>query len=194
MKLAEAFEILRRVRQKTGHRDLVVIGSNASLAFAKTGALPAEMTMSTDLGCYTKDDPGRIFDVVGELGEGSPFHKKIGYYLDAVSPHLPALPDGWEARMLRETSDGDSLWFIDPNDAAISKYARGEPRDRRWIQAGLVAGIVSLPRVRILAGHTSFLDKTETAAVFRRIDEDAAWLASRPRESPLPTAGPRSKP
>lgn len=193
MKLDQAFEILRRVQQKTGHCDLVVIGSNASLAFAGTAEVPNGMTMSVDLDCYTKADPGRVFDLVDDLGEGSPFHKETGVYLDAVSPYLPTLPDGWEARLIQDTREDISLWFIDPNDTAISKYARGEPRDRRWIKAGLSAGIVSMPRVRLLAKKTTFADPAETAAASTRIEEDVRWLSRPASGRKTPRNGPPFK-
>ena len=51
--------------------------------------------------------------------------------------------------------------FLDPNDAAVSKLARGEPRDLRWVRAGLKAGIVSLPAVRLRMRSTLFLDDGE---------------------------------
>src|SRR5688572_11743883 len=39
------------------------------------------------------------------------------------------------------------VWFLDANDAAVSKYARGEPRDQRWIRSGVLNGLISLPVV-----------------------------------------------
>ena len=54
---------------------------------------------------------------------------------------LPTLPEGWQQRLVRlEFENGVTGWFLDPNDAAISKYVRAEPRDREWIRAGLDAG------------------------------------------------------
>lgn len=193
MTLDQAFAILSRVQQKTGHRDLVVIGSNASLAFAATSGVRDDMTMSVDLDCYTKSDPDRIFDVVEELGEGSPFHREHGVFLDAVSPHLPTLPEGWEMRLIQERRGDISLWFLDPNDVAISKYARGEPRDRRWIRAGLRAGIVSLPRLRLLMRRTSFAGASEMAAAAAWLDEDAAWFQQHSRQRKSRAAGPPFK-
>ena len=101
--------------------------------------------MSSDVVCHTKSDPQRIFDMVKALGENSPFHAEHGYYLDAIKPQLPSLPDGWADRLMKMERDGPRAWFLDPNDAGLSKYARGEPRDRRWIQAGIMAGVVSMP-------------------------------------------------
>ncbi len=37
------------------------------------------------------------------------------------------LPDGWEHRMGLLAQDGLRIWFLDPDDTAISKYARTRP-------------------------------------------------------------------
>jgi len=176
--LDQVFKLLERARELTHHREWVIVGSNSVLGWAGGTAIPADMAMSVDLDTYLKNDPGRTGELVKDLGEGSPFHAKEGFYLDAVSPKLPTLPDGWEGRLLQVERDGNSAWFIDPDDAAISKYARGEPRDQRWIRAGLAAGLISLPKVQARLGKTDFLDRNEVEAARKRIDEDAGWLAA----------------
>ena len=55
------------------------------------------MTASLDVDAYTRRDPGRIFDLVAELGQGSPFEAEHGYYLDPISPQVATLPDGWDS-------------------------------------------------------------------------------------------------
>ncbi|MBM3391107.1 MAG: hypothetical protein FJY34_03920 [Betaproteobacteria bacterium] len=40
------------------------------------------------------------------------------------------------SRNFQPLAGGIVAGFLDPNDAAVSKYARGEPRDREWIRAG----------------------------------------------------------
>lgn len=172
MTLDQLFKLLGKARELSQQQDFVVVGSNAALALAEHTPIPAAMAMSMDLGCYTKDDPGRIFELVAALGEDSPFHRAEGFFLDPVSPALPTLADGWEGRLLTIERAGCRAWFLDPNAAAVSKYARGEPRDRSWIRAGLDAGIVSLPRVKTLVARTHFLDESEHQAVLSRIAED----------------------
>ncbi|HZR37935.1 MAG TPA: DUF6036 family nucleotidyltransferase [Nevskia sp.] len=176
MTLDQVFKLVERARALTHHRDIVVIGSNSVLGLAEHSEIPADMAMSMDLDSYLKDDPGRTGELAKELGEGSAFHEKEGFYLDVVSPKLPTLPEGWEGRLLPIERNGSCAWFIDPDDAAISKYARGEPRDRRWIRAGLAAGLISMPKVQARLGKTSFLDQSEEAAAQQRIEEDARWL------------------
>ena len=176
MKLDQLFKAFEQARHISGHGDFVVIGSLSVLGIADDGAVPAEMSMSIDIDCYTRADPGRAFDLRAALGEDSAFHVEHGYYLDPVSPSLPTLPEGWEARMSRVERDGLRLWFLDPADAAVSKYARSEPRDLNWIRAGVEAGLISLAQVKSRLGSTTFLDGDEERRVRSRVDADSAWF------------------
>ena len=44
---------------------------------------------------------------------------------------------------------GVTAHFLEPNDAAVSKLARAEPRGLRWVRAGFTAGLVSLPMLKL---------------------------------------------
>ena len=70
-----------------------------------------------------------------------------------------------------------TAYFLDPNDAAVSKYARGEPRDREWIRAGLAEAILSAPVIASRFRQTTFLDDIETQAAKQRLADDEAWCA-----------------
>lgn len=184
MKLDVLFSLLREAQHLCGHADFVVIGSLSILALEAELDIPDDMTMSNDVACYTRAGPGRVFDLSPQLGEHSPFHQASGIYLDAVSPDLPSLPDGWEQRLGRVERDGLRAWFLDPNDAAVSKYARGEPRDGRWIRAGIRAGVVSLPTVKSRLKTTGFVDDDEAARAKALVDADLAWFATLRSASP----------
>ena len=175
--LGALFRLFAEARALSGHQDYVVIGSLSVLGFEESFDIPETMTMSVDADCYTKADPARIFDVVKALGENSPFHVEHGFYLDGVSPDLPSLPVGWADRLLKVERDGLRLWFLEPNDAALSKYARGEPRDGRWIRAGILSGVVSLPVVNSRFASTNFYDVDEKNKARTLIDADIAWFA-----------------
>lgn len=165
MKLAQLFKLFDAARLACQHSEYVVIGSNSVLGLEPDASLPDDMTMSIDVDAYTRADPGRIFELKDALGEESPFRRAEGYYLDPVSPAVATLPQGWEARLIRHEHDGLRIFFLDPNDAAISKYARGEPRDLRWIDAGIKAGLISPPILRQRARHTVFESEAEQARV-----------------------------
>lgn len=176
MNLDQVVKALQHARELSGHTDYVVIGSLSVLALEDGNAIPAEMSMSIDIDCYTKADPPRIFDLAATLGEDSCFRLQHGYYLDPVSPSLPSLPEGWDARMACIDRDGLHIWFLEANDAAISKYARSEPRDLRWARAGIKAGLISLPTVRARLRSTRFLDADEEQRVRKQVQEDSAWF------------------
>ena len=176
MKRDHLFKLFVEAHRLTGHKDYVVVGSLSILGTQDEDGLPAEMSMSIDIDSYTKADPGRIHDVNAALGEGSAFHRANGYYLDPMSPNLPTLPDGWQGRMTSIKRGNVTLWFLDPDDAAMSKYARSQPNDLRWIRAGIRCGLISLPKVKHRLASTRFLDGDEESRVRKQVDATLAWF------------------
>ena len=155
-----------------------MLGSLAVLGC--TGTVPPRMAASIDVDAFTKADPGRIFDLASDLGPGSPFEAQHGYYLDPISPQVATLPDGWESRLTRiELEPGLVAWFLEPNDAAVSKYARMEPRDREWIRPGLREGILSAAVIEARFSQTTFLDKQEGERARQALEDDRRWLERR---------------
>jgi hypothetical protein len=161
MNVDALFALLVEAKKQCGHSDYVIIGSLSILGMSDVTAIPGDMTMSIDADCYTLSDPGRIMDLRPALGEGSPYHKLRGIYLDPVSPKLPTLPEHWESRLLRMERQGVVALFLEPHDAAVSKLARGEERDVRWVLAGARNNIISLPTVAVRMKSANFLDEDE---------------------------------
>lgn len=161
MKLTSLLHLLAAAREAIGHTEYVVIGSLSILGLEHVADIPSGMSMSIDVDAYTRQDPGRIFDLKDSLGEDSPFHREHGIYLDAVSPALPTLPDGWEARMLKVAHDGLIVWFLHPDDAAVSKLARSDENDLRWVREGVAARLISPPMVKAHFRSTRFFDAAE---------------------------------
>jgi hypothetical protein len=87
-----------------------------------------------------------------------------------VRPALATLPEGWEQRMIKLERVGIAVNFLEPNDAAISKLSRGEPRDLRWTRAGLREGLLSLAMIKLRSKSTRFLDDAEQSDTLARID------------------------
>jgi hypothetical protein len=166
--------LLVEARRVIHHRDYVIIGSLSVLgAVARP---PASMTQSIDVDLYPKNDPGRASEVASALGQGSEFDETYKYHADAVSPMLPTLPRGWDERLIAVSFDsGVTAWFLDPNDAAISKYARLGSRDREWIRAGLQAKILSLPTIEYRLRET-VMETDERQQVKQAIVQDKEWL------------------
>lgn len=170
--------LLGEARKLISDSEYVVIGSLSVIGMlARSGGqAPDRMLMSNDLDCYPLRDPGRAFELEGKLGFGSEFERRHGYYLDPVSPDLPTLPDGWRDRLIRvDLDNGVVIMCLDPNDAAVSRYARGEPRDREWIRAGIAASILSLATIRYRFSAVVFLDTVERESAGERLEEDEAW-------------------
>jgi hypothetical protein len=176
VKLENLFELFAQASELSGHREFVVIGSLSILALEDAFEVPSRMTMSNDVEAYTLTDPGRIFDLNDALGENSAWHVRSGYYLDPVSPNMPSFPEGWRDRLIPLERDRIKLWFVEANDAAISKYARGEERDRRWIQEGILAGAVSLPVVRSRFPTVRHDNSEEERNAKRLLAEDEIWF------------------
>jgi hypothetical protein len=183
VELKDLQKLFERAKDLTNHTEFVVVGSNSVLGVPRDHELPPRMTMSNDVDAYTRGDPGRIFDLEKQLGQGSPFELENGYYLDPVSPTLPTLPNSWESRLFTVRFDDDLvLHFLDPNDAAVSKYARCEPRDREWLQAGLAAGVLSPAVIAYRMQETVFADDAERARAVAAFEEDR-------RSGPKPRKG-----
>lgn len=176
MNLNQLQVLFLEAKRLTGLSEFVVIGSLSILGVVREASfVPERMLVSVDVDCYTKADPGRIFELSGALGEGSPFDEQHGYYLDPVSPNLPTLPAQWSYRLVKaELEEAITIYFLDPNDAAVSKYARGDVRDREWIQAGLAAGLLSASIIASRFSETDFIDDAERDRARVALNEDRA--------------------
>ncbi len=180
MKREDLRRLFARARDLCGETDYVVFGSLAVLGFA--GEVPARMAASIDVDAFTKRDPGRVFELNAALGQGSAFESEHGYYLDPISPRVATLPFGWAERLTRIQLEPElAAWFLEPNDAAVSKYARMEPRDREWIRPGLRAGVLSLAILDARFADTRFLDAPESGRARKALEEDRRWLRSKAR-------------
>lgn len=143
------------------------------------------MVLSIDVDLYPLLDPGRATEIGVALGQSSPFETRHGYYADAVSPALPALPEGWESRLWPVRYDDDVVgWFLDPDDAAVSKLARSEPQDLRWIREGLKIGILKPGTIESRMRDAPFLDQAEHDRARNSLRIEVARIARR--------AGPRT--
>ena len=159
----------------------VVVGSLSVLGLTQGRALPEQMLMSNEVDAYVENDPDRGFDFHQRWGQGSAFEREHGYYFNPVSPKLPTLPDGWQTRMIATTLpvSGVRVKFLDPNDAAVSKYARSEAKDRAWIREGLRQSILSLATLEYRFRDTPFLDREEHMRAKSALEEDRKWLTLR---------------
>lgn len=189
MNITQVEQLLSAIKADSGIGDFVIMGSISVLGVMLGHDIPDDMILSNDLDAYPRLDPGRAESLSRAWGQGSAFERVHGYYFDAISPNLPTLPSGWEARLITRTlAGGVTASFLEPNDAAISKYARGEERDKRWIREGLRASILSLATIEYRCRETVFLDQAEQDRAKAAIALDREWVEQGFRE------GTRRKP
>ncbi|MDR7307443.1 DUF6036 family nucleotidyltransferase [Rhodoferax saidenbachensis] len=180
MNLEDVDKVLSQIRDDSGLDEFVIVGSLAALGVGGAHR-PARMTMSMEVDAYPAKDPGRAPEFSKKFGEDSAFHRENGFYFDAISPALPTLPEGWKSRTIHQVlPSGVKVQFLDPNDCAISKLARSEPKDREWVSAGLRGGILSLPTIEYRMRETQFLDAEEQRKAYQSLKEDRAWLEAQP--------------
>ncbi|MCC6560019.1 MAG: hypothetical protein IT478_01570 [Xanthomonadales bacterium] len=152
--------LLKEASALTQHREFVIIGSLSVLG--SCAVPPQSMVLSIDVDLYPRFDPGRASEIGAALGPSSAFHSQHGFYADAVGPALAALPEDWESRLCRiEFADGIVGLFLDPDDAAVSKLARSEPHDLRWVREGLKAGLLDAAIIERRMGDAPFVDQAE---------------------------------
>lgn len=184
MDLDNLQELFDEAKRLTNQTEFVVIGSLSILGVLGSSKVPERMLMSIDVDCYTPQDPTRIFDLGGPLGENSAFKASHGYFLDPVSPKVASLPDQWESRLVTvKLAREIVVRFLDPNDAAVSKYARNEPRDREWIRAGLSAGLLNSEIIASRFRQTDFASDDERRSAYAALAEDTTSLKQRKRRT-----------
>lgn len=164
----------------SNHHEFVIAGSLSILGVLDVP--PEKMSHSIDIDFYPLRDPGRASDIAKKLGENSDFHESNGYYLDAISPILPILPDKWQERMVKINLGQVSAYFLDVHDTAVSKYARGAQNDYKWLESGYENKILNIDTIEArVRFSTEYLNgdekqKTMSGLLMHR-------LATRPNET-----------
>lgn len=177
MKNEDLLHLVEAIAKTRKLDSLIIVGSLSVLGIVTDREVPDTMLISNEVDAYPENDPSAAFDIAETFGQGSIFEQTYGYYFDAISPNVPTLPEGWRQRLIvRQLDNGVRLKFIDPNDAAISKYARGDPKDLQWIDEGLRASILSIATIRYRFRETAFLDDDEQERVREQINADAKRL------------------
>ena len=87
--------LLTEASKLTHHKEFVIMGSLSVLG--AVAEAPSAMLLSIDVDLFPLRDPGRAGEIARSLGQGSAFEREHGYYADAVSPGLAALPEAGKA-------------------------------------------------------------------------------------------------
>ncbi|MGQ0750197.1 MAG: DUF6036 family nucleotidyltransferase [Betaproteobacteria bacterium] len=179
MNLAQLDTLLSDISRERGVNSFVVMGSLSVLGLSQDRPPPERMLLSNEVDAYPELDPGLALELAKQWGQGSEFERLHGYYFDPIRPQLPTLPAGWQERMIPlKLPSGVAVRFLDPNDAAVSKYARGEPKDSEWIREGLRQSLLSLATIEYRFRETPFLDRQEHDRAKAMLEEDRQWLSA----------------
>ena len=169
--------LLDEIRAAHGVDRFVVFGSLSVLGLMPSREIPEGMLVSNELDAFPEDDPDRRQEIARHFGQGTRFERENGFYFDPISPALPTLPDGWRERLIEvRLPSGVRVKFLDPDDAAVSKYARGAAKDREWLRQGLAASILSAATIEHRFRTTAFLDQAEHDRAKAALAEDRKWL------------------
>lgn len=180
MNFEQVDKLLAEIAAAHGVDRFVVMGSLSVLGLVGSHGIPDAMLVSNELDAYPEDDPERRHEIAKQFGQGTEYERRRGYYFDPISPGLPTLPEGWEQRLIEVAlPSGVRVKFLEPDDAAVSKYARGDAKDREWIRAGLAASILSAATIEYRFRSTPFLDEAERERAKRALAEDRQWLAEK---------------
>jgi len=159
-----------------GDREVVVIGSPSILPWLKKYAgkppkiFPEVLKFSMEADIIPiDDDPKKIDEIDGSLGEDSLFHETHGYYAQGVSMKTARAPKGWLSRCYPLVNS--NTWDVvgrcmHPNDLFVAKLLANRPKDRDFLVAMIECGIVR--RDAVLHGLPHVPDLTEQEMVSAR--------------------------
>lgn len=85
--------ILRAAAGVTGHNTFVLVGS--SVIVVRCRNIPGDMLMTREADVYVShaSDIEALSDMIdANIGQGSAFHNRYGYYADGVSPGTSVMP------------------------------------------------------------------------------------------------------
>jgi hypothetical protein len=164
--------ILRAAAAISNHSRFVVVGTGAVIITARH--IPASMMMTSEIDVYADNvtDPEPISDLIdASIGEGSQFHRTFSYYCDGVSPGTAIMPEDWRDRTVEYVTPDGLVTAICPeaNDIAVAKLCAWREKDRDWLRAAVVAGIVDRNRMNSLVGKAMPRTAPEISELVRRI-------------------------
>lgn len=143
--------------QIIGHREVIVVGSQAILGTFREEDLPAAATMSIEVDILPiaddNDETARLADLIeGIAGEMSPFEETHGFSIDGVDLETSVLPAGWRDRLVRVQNVNTAApsgepqftgWCVNAADLCVAKLCAFRDKDRNFVAALLGANLVN---------------------------------------------------
>jgi len=126
--------------------EFVLVGSQAVHAYWRRA--PAEVLLSQECDLYPKNHPETAGRLDAELGRGSAFARRHGFYVDVVAPEVASLPPGWEGRLRPLRVGSITVLCLELYDLLVSKLAAGRLKDLEFLGALLRLGLAERQLVR----------------------------------------------
>lgn len=177
MTRAQLEHVIRAAATLTAQDHIVVIGSQAVLG--QFPDAPAELRASDEADVYPRDAPAMADLIDGSIGELSPFHETFGYYAQGVGPETAVLPAGWQARLVavsNANTRGATGWCLEVHDLLLAKYVAGRPKDRRFIEHALRAGLADADVLRARARALPVDDATRARIELQIAGDARRWV------------------
>src|SRR4051794_39224372 len=117
MTKSEFEDLLGRAGRIARDQDFYLIGSQSLRGISP--AIPRDFPKTLEADLYPRRHPQAWSLLRRELGSGSKFSNRNGYYLDCVDPGLATLPDGWTERLIpfrTPRTGGVTAWCLSPAD------------------------------------------------------------------------------
>ena len=137
-----------------------VFGSQAILG--EYPVLPNSICASLEVDIQPKNQPNKVDEIDGSLGELSQFHKTHGFYVHGVPIETATLPAGWKSRVIpvkdENRARGKVGWCLEAHDLSASKLAAFREKDRDFVRTLLQEGFI---QGAILRERTATLDIDE---------------------------------
>lgn len=146
MKRRELEVALRAAARVSREHEFFLIGSQAVHASCRRP--PAEVLLSQECDLYPRNHTGTAGLLHFELGRGSKFARRHGFYVDVVSPEIASLPNGWEKRLKPLRLAGVTAYCLELHDLLVSKLAAGRLKDLEFAGAVLKRRIADATSLR----------------------------------------------
>jgi hypothetical protein len=99
------------------------------------------VTLSQECDLYPKNRPETASHLDAELGRGSRFARRHGFYVDVVTPELASLPAGWDRRLKPLRAGTVTAFCLEVHDLVVSKLAAGRLKDLEFVGAMFRLGL-----------------------------------------------------
>jgi hypothetical protein len=137
---------LRAAGKISPEKEFFLHGSQAIHAYCRRP--PDVVLISQECDIYPKNFSGVANLLHAELGRGSSFARRHGFYIDVVAPEIADLPEGWEKRLKPLRFGAVTAFCVDVYDLAIAKLSAGRLKDLEFVASLIKQRVVVVPKLR----------------------------------------------